>query len=195
MILTAVTGCAAYLSVYKILLLRWHTTSTNGSNGMGRLAELSVQAVFGNIMKTYKDILQFFITDSRYFGGVVCALHGLLLLAALAGFAVWLFQKKIQIHNAVVAILIFITLPVWCNFISVIQGENIVLRSSYALYLLFPVCLMIAGNCKHIRVRKPMQYLTAFICCFLLVRNVQYSNTVYMYARVTYDRTVSIMTR
>lgn len=195
MILTAVTGCAAYLSVYKILLLRWHTTSTNGSNGMGRLAELSVQAVFGNIMKTYKDILQFFVTDSRYFGGVVCALHGLLLLAALAGFAVWLFQKKIQIHNAVVAILIFITLPVWCNFISVIQGENIVLRSSYALYLLFPVCLMIAGNCKNIRVRKPMQYLTAFICCFLLVRNVQYSNTVYMYARVTYDRTVSIMTR
>lgn len=48
---------------------------------------------------------------------------------------------------------------------------------------------------KAIPLGKPMQYITVFICLFLLVRNVRYSNTVYMYARVTYDRTVSIMTR
>lgn len=195
MVLMAVMGCAGYLLLYKILLMRWHTTPTGGANGMGRLAALSVQAVLHNIMKTYKDILQFFITDSRYFGGAACALHGLLLLLALTGFAVLLFQSKLQIHNVAAAILLFITLPVWCNFISIIQGENIVLRSSYALYLLFPVCFMIAGECKRIPVRKLMQYITAFICLFLLVRNIQYSNTVYMYARVTYDRTVSIMTR
>lgn len=93
------------------------------------------------------------------------------------------------------AVFIFSSLPVWCNFTSVLQGENIVLRSSYALYLFFPIGFMIMDEISHNLIRKPMQYLTGVICLFLLIRNVQYSNTVYMYARVTYDRTVSIMTR
>lgn len=69
------------------------------------------------------------------------------------------------------------------------------MRSSYALYLLFPVCLMIMGSIKYVPITKPILYVTCLMCLFLLIRNVQYSNTVYMYARVTYDRTVSIITR
>lgn len=195
MILMAVIGCAVYLLLYKILLLLWHTTPTNGSNGMQKLTELSGGVIFQNIIKTYKDILNFFVADSRYFGGLVCALHGMLFIIVFIGFVILLFQRKLNAYNVILAIFIFITLPIGCNFTSVLQGEGIVLRSSYALYLLFPICLMLVESIHSISVKKQIQYITGLICLFLLVRNIQYSNTVYMYARVTYDRTVSIMTR
>ena len=195
MLLMTAIGCIAYLLLYKIQLSVWHTTPTDGSNGMQRLVELSVGMIVQNIMKTYRDILDFFVTGSRYFGGIVCALHGMLLLIVLAGFIILLWQKKLKVFNLTTAILLIITLPVWCNFTSVLQGEGIVLRSSYALYLLFPIGLMIINSIGSVPLKKQMQYIVGFICIFLLIRNVQYSNTVYMYARVTYDRTVSIMTR
>lgn len=195
MVLMGIIGVAGYLLLYKISLIMWHTTSTGGSNGMGRLTELSVSVIFQNSIKTYGDIWKFFLGDSRYFGKIVCGLHGMLLLIMLAGFIIFLIQKKLKIYNTTGAVVIFMTLPLWCNFTSIIQGENIVLRSSYALYLLFFLCIMIVDRLSHIPVGKAMRYMTCFICLFLLVRNVQYSNTSYMYARLTYDRTVSIMTR
>lgn len=196
MVLMTAIGAAGYLLLYKIMLTIWHTTSTSGSNGMGRLTELSVYMIFQNVIKTYGDILKFFVVDSRYFGKIICTLHGLLLLIVLVGFIILLIQKKLKIYNMIGAILILITLPVWCNFIGVIQGEGwIVLRSSYALYLLFPIGIMIVGSLKDISIRKPVWYLTGVICIFLLVRNIQYSNIAYMYARVAYDRSISVMTR
>lgn len=195
MVMTIGIGGIAYLALYKILLFWRHTAPTDGSNGMGQLTELSVGMIIQNIVRTYKDVLNFFVTDSRYFGKMICALHGVLLLIILIGFVVLLFEKRIRLYNIFMAVFIFSSLPVWCNFTSVLQGENIVLRSSYALYLFFPIGFMIMDEISHNLIRKPMQYLTGVICLFLLIRNVQYSNTVYMYARVTYDRTVSIMTR
>ena len=69
------------------------------------------------------------------------------------------------------------------------------MRSSYALYLLFPIGIMIVDSLGDIPVRKPMRYLTGIICIFLLVRNIQYSNIAFMYDRAAYDRSISIMTR
>lgn len=195
MVLMTAIGAAGYLLLYKIMLAVWHTTSTSGSNGMGRLTELSVQMIFQNIIKAYINILSFFVVGSRRFGKIICTLHGVLLLIVMAGFFLLLRQKKLKIYNSVGAILICMTLPIWCNFIGVLQGENIVLRSSYALYLLFPIGIMIVESLRDIPVRKPMRYLTVVICIFLLVRNIQYSNIAYMYERVAYDRSISIMTR
>ena len=101
----------------------------------------------------------------------------------------------LYIYDCCMIAVFFACLSVWCNFTSVLQGEGIVLRSSYALYLLFPAGLMIISNIGPVPLKKQMQYIAGFICVFLLIRNVQYSNIVYMYDRVTYDRTVSIMTR
>lgn len=195
MVMMTVIGGGIYLLLYKILLLMWHTTLTDGDNGMQRLAELSGKMILQNIVKSYTDILNFFIADSRYFGGIVCCLHGLLLLIVIIGFAILLFQKKLKVYNAIVASLIFIIVPVCCNFTSILQGEGIVLRSSYALYLLFPISLIIVESIDYFPFKKMMQYIVCLISLFLIVRNVQYSNTVYVYARATYDRTVSIMTR
>lgn len=188
-------GAAGYLLLYKIMLTVWHTTSTSGSNGMGRLTELSVQMIFQNIIKAYSNIVSFFVVGSRHFGKIICTLHGVLLLIVMAGFILLLKQKKLKIHNSIGAVLICMTLPIWCNFTGVIQGENIVLRSSYALYLLFPIGIMIVDSLGDIPVRKPMRYLTGIICIFLLVRNIQYSNIAFMYDRAAYDRSISIMTR
>lgn len=96
MILMIALGCIVYLILYKIVLFIWNTTPTDGSNGMQRLTELSLPMLFQNLFKTYKDVMNFFVTDSRYFGGIVCTLHGVLLLITVIGFVLLLLQKKIK---------------------------------------------------------------------------------------------------
>lgn len=195
-----------YLAAYRLFLHRYGTQMAAASayNSPARLATLDVKALLPKMHEAYASF-------AEYFFGAGCARRTLMqkgdiALFALGGavFAVHAVKERLPVRNLLLIAAGLLLFPGAAQVASILtQHGKIHFLTAHALFLMYPALLALlerigpaAGDGRSLFARSGMlRACVMALCALILFGNIRYSNEMYTFRSVQYDKTVSYVTR
>ena len=199
---------ALYAAAYWLFLARYHTgmAAANAHNSPARLAVLDVKGLLPQIREAYASFGEFFFDV----GGAERSLMqtGDIALFALGGvaFAVYAVRARLPLRNLLLIAAGLLLFPGAAQAASILtQHGRIYFLTTHALFLMYPALLALLErlqfsdrNGQGVRLFARSTALRACVlalCGCILFGNIRYSNEMYTFRSVQYDKTISYVTR
>lgn len=187
-----------YYGMWQYALKKWEVSAASSYNGLSQIKHLSLGVLIERVLKTYNDVYCLFFS-TEYFSTVIVWIHAFLFISVGVLIILALVRRKLRLYNYILIMIAICIMPIGANLVGLLSELGIELRCSYSLFLFYPICLaliekfLIKDVITSMGIRVSILY--AMVCLFVLMGNIKFSNGVYVYSEVVYERTISIMTR
>ncbi len=196
-IILIIIGGGIYYVTWQYFLTKWEVVPANTYNGLSQMTLLSIDVLINHIISTYKGIYELFFS-TFIFDTVIICIHFVIIMCVAFFVIFMLVKKNLKFYNSIIILLGGCIMPLCANVVGLLSGLGIELRCSWALFLCYPICFAIIEsfiNKMGIKERNRIIYLFTVIGSIVIIGNIKYSNGVYVYSEVIYQKTTSIMTR
>ncbi len=194
-------GGGLYYLVMKLVLLALGLSLADRENGLAKLGYTGLGEFLKMIPAAYGQFFSFFLKKQSYISIPAWGAHVVLFLLAVAAFAWLLWARRKKPADVGFALLAFLLLPLGLNIIQVMSDGYLHTLMIYAFFLGYAAVLLLIARASRERAAQSRPHaklpllLCGFLCAVLLYENVIYANGAYTYKKLTYDSTLSAMTR
>ena len=194
--------CAAfiYYCLYKLVLSIYDIEVSNSYNSISNIKDMSLEQLAISIANCYKAFLNFFYGNGCFISTSVTRVCNILLTCmTLVSLCVHVIKNKNCLVNTLLMLFILLLIPsLICMMDIFMTNSKLSFYILYSLYLYYILMLSVLNQCKkaddchYDKIEKSI----VIICfCLLLSKNIIFSNQIYSYQKIMYDRSVSIASR
>ncbi|MBR3872655.1 MAG: glucosyltransferase domain-containing protein [Clostridia bacterium] len=183
-----------YFLLFKLFLHHYHVSIANSYNSPANLLTLSFKPLWNSALAVCANVACFFAGVDGSFT-LIHALH-----LALGGAAVILMirqlrKQKMPLFNWFVVLVGCVACLLVAVLMSIImKDDSIDFLTSHGLFLLYPAALSLISRAQ-LRWHRGVRVCALFACICILISNTIFSNEIYTYQKLQYDKTLSHMTR
>ncbi|MCI2047063.1 MAG: glucosyltransferase domain-containing protein [Faecalibacterium sp.] len=194
-------GGGLYYLVMKLVLLALGLSLADRENGLAKLGYTGLGEFLKMIPAAYSQFFSFFLKKQSYISIPAWGAHVVLFLLAVGAFGWLLWARRKKPADMCFALLAFLLLPLGLNIIQVMSDGYLHTLMIYAFFLSYAAVLILVGRASRERAAEKRPHaklpllLCGVLCAVLLYENVLYANGAYTYKKLTYDSTLSAMTR
>lgn len=195
-----------YITAVKVIpIVLGVTLSTGHNNSLSSLGKLNITTIIPEIIKAYTDCIYQFLTPAYSFPETLVRAISILifLIIGVLVFAT-LFNKKVDVANKIVFIICIGLTPLAMNVTSVLSSGMSHLLTTYAFSLFYLLAIILSENFikkhqnteknKSIKYNTPL-LLTVMCILFIVINNIQVSNSVYFKKDLEHEATQSLFTK
>lgn len=199
---------AVYFAAYKLFLYRYGTKMAPASsyNSPARLAFLEAESLKQQIRAAYASFAEYFFGAGC--GELTLMQKGDIALFALGGalFAAYAVKERLPVSSVLLTAAGVLLFPGAALAVSILaQHGRIYFLTAHALFLMYPALLAMlerlrfsAKDGQSVRPFARSRALRACVfvlCGCILFGNIRFSNEMYTFRAVQYDKTISYVTR
>jgi hypothetical protein len=194
-------GGALYYVCMKLVLLVLHLQLADRENGLAKLGYTGIGEFLSMIPEAYRQIFSFFILKQSFVSIGQWAANVLLFALGFCAFVALVWRRRKQPADAAFAVLAFLLLPLGLNITQVMSDGYLHTLMIYSFFLAYAALLLVISRfCAERKTEGKRRSGAALVCAcvlcsVLLYENVLYANGAYTYKKLTYDSTLSAMTR
>ena len=193
-VLSMVLTLVFYFVLFKLFLRHYHVSVASGYNSPAKLLTLSLKPLWTSVLAVWASAARFFMGA----GGSFTLIHALHL--ALVGTSVilvirQLWKQKMPLFNWFIVLVGCVTCLLVAVLMSIVMKEDSIdFLTSHGLFLLYPAILSLISRAP-VRRKKGARMCALFACVCILISNTIFSNEIYTYQKLQYDKSLSHMTR
>lgn len=198
--LVLVCAAAIYYLLYHLFLNLYNLEPADSYNSLSNLKDVTLEELMVSVKDSYKAFFSFFYGDNCFVGRILTRGCNIFLTAvALVLLAVHFAENGRRWLSHLLIVLILALLPgIICLLDIFMSNATLSYYLMLSLYLYDVMILTVIVHCGkgHFRGWDKLVSLVVAVCFFLITaQNVIFSNQIYSYQKIMYDRSVSIATR
>lgn len=190
---------ALYFTAYRIMLSIRHVTVTSTLyNSPGNLKTLSITELLPYVKHAYSSFAAFFFGFRQKSLTLFHLANWLLFGLAGLRVVVCIFKRKLPVFNTLVLALGAAVFPGATQVMSILtKSHTTYFLTTHALYLMYPglIALLCGLPCEEERQNFLLRFGTGLACVMLLFSSCRFSNELYTFRQIQYDKTSSHLTR
>lgn len=204
-VLCVVCTAVVYFGVFRLLLLCTGIPTANTYNSPDNLTNMTAATLLQYVKHAYSSFLSFFFGYRQTPFSLFYLAN--MLLFGLAGVLLMghLIREKLPVFNWFILLIGAAAVPAFGQFMSILTlSSQTYFLASHPLFLLYPGLIALIGSLNggmkkaslpSFERRFSIRVLALFTCGMLIYNCVRFSNEMYMFRQIQYDKTVSHVTR
>ena len=197
---TLVCAAALYYLLYQLFLDLHNLEPADSYNSLSNLQNVTPEALLVSVQDSYRAFFRFFYGEGCFVGRVLTRSCNIFLTAlALILLVIHFIRHAGRWFSHVLTLLILAVLPgIICLLDIFMSNATLSFYLMLSLYLYDVLILAVIVHCGKglFRGWDKLVSLAVAICFFLITaQNVVFSNQIYSYQKIMYDRATSVATR
>lgn len=191
----AVTA-ALYYAFYALFLNLWGLSAAETYNTPANMGRYSIAGLLSYVKHAYSSFAAFFFGYNQgylslfYLGNIV-------LFGAVGIGLLWrIVRRKLPVFNVLVLAAGAVLFPLGAQVMSVLlYSETTAFMVSHSLFLMYPAALKLLDGLADLDGRMFARRALCALCAVLLFASARFSNEVYAFQSIQYEKTISQATR
>jgi len=204
---TVLLTALIYFGMYRYFTWSYgvNMASASSYNSPARLTTLDWRETLSSVCEAYDSFFEYFFGIGEKETNLIQRGTAALFILTTVMLVIRTFRKKLPVFNCVMILGGAMLFPGIAQAVSIlVRGDRIYFLTTHALFLMYPFAIGILNKaglksecvigCTHIKERL-FRGIIYLICGIILFGNIRFSNEMYSFRTVQYDKTVSYVTR
>lgn len=195
-VLSLVLTAALYYAFYMLFLHLWGVEAAQTYNTPANMGRYSIAGLLPYVKHAYSSFAAFFFGYHQGYLSLFYVCNILLFGLAGVGLLCRIIRRRLPVFNVLVLGAGAALFPLGAQVMSVLlYSETTAFMVSHALFLMYPAVLALLGGLLPTDAKPPLRRGLCAVCAVLLFASARFSNEMYTFQRIQYEKTISQVTR